>query len=511
MFQYQKFELIFHGEEPQGSWSVIDLQAVFTCEGTEKKVSGFYAGNGSYIVRYLPQRPGLVQWEVSGLFTASGQEECVSCENGIHHGLVKPSGTAMTYEDGTMCRPFGTTVYAMMHQSKELIAQTIETIKKSPFDKVRTCMFPKHYIFNENEPERFAFEKKDEGGFDFHRPCFAFWDAFEEMLQTLGDSGIEVDLILFHPYDWWGFSRMTREEYLPYLHYLLARFAAYSNVWWSLANEYDCMEAFKAEDWECIERFIAENDAYGHMLSCHHMLQNYDFSRTDITHCSIQGDVTNVEKYMERYHKPVLMDEFGYEGNIFCHWGHLSAFELVHRFWMCCVLGGYGTHGETFMDDKDILWWGKGGTLKGESPERIAFLKEIIRELPGALEPVPADFITAEKLEDMRKGLYQEEQTDFTRALLQRTPEEAARMIEGITKDTRIYTGHCGEKAYLAYYGRHCTAVGDLELPKDHTYRIEVIDVWEMTRKTILTGICGKVEFTLPGKEGIAVLAVAEN
>lgn len=510
MFQYQKFELSFHGEEPEGSWSVIDLQAVFTCGGVTRKVSGFYGGNGEYVIRYLPQETGLVQWTVTGLFNAYGQEECVPCEDGIHHGLVKPSGTALKYEDGTMCRPFGTTVYAMMHQSRKLIAQTIGTIKNSPFDKVRTCMFPKHYIFNENEPERFAFEIKEEG-FNFHRPCFAFWDAFEDMLQTLGDSGVEVDLILFHPYDCWGFSRMTKDEYLPYLHYLLARFTAYSNVWWSMANEYDCMDAFKKEDWECIEQFIHEQDVYGHMLSCHHMLENYDFSSKNITHCSIQGDVTQVEKYMERYQKPILMDEFGYEGNIFCHWGHLSAFELVHRFWTCCVLGGYGTHGETFMDDKDILWWGKGGTLKGETPEKIAFLKKIIRELPGALEPVSAAFISVEKFEDMRKGLYQEEQTDFTRALLSRTPEEAACIIEQITRDTRIYTGHCGEEAYLAYYGRHCTAAGELELPEKGAYRIEVIDIWEMTRKTILTGAHGKVKFALPGKEGVAVLAVAKN
>ena len=66
MFQYQKFELVFHGEEPAGSQSEIDLRAVFTCGGTEKEVSGFYAGNGTYIVRYLPQQTGLVQWRISG-------------------------------------------------------------------------------------------------------------------------------------------------------------------------------------------------------------------------------------------------------------------------------------------------------------------------------------------------------------------------------------------------------------------------------------------------------------
>ena len=511
MLQYQTFELTFHGKEPEGSWSEINLEAVFVCQGEEKKVSGFYAGNDTYMVRYLPQKTGLVQWKVSGLVTASGEEECVPCSDGIHHGLVKPAGTALMYEDGTSCRPFGTTVYAMMHQPKELIAQTIETLIHSPFDKVRTCMFPKHYVFNENEPELFAFEKNGEGGFDFHRPCMAFWEAFEQMIQTLGEHGIQVDLIVFHPYDCWGFSKMTREEYRPYLNYLTARFAAIPNVWWSLANEYDCMNAFTKEDWHWIDEFISQKDVYGHMLSCHHMLEHYDFSRETVTHCSIQGDVTAVEDFMNRYQKPVLMDEFGYEGNIFCHWGHLSGFEEVHRFWTCCVMGGYGTHGETFMNDTDTLWWGKGGTLAGESPARIGFLKEIINELPGPLEAVPARFLTVEKLVEIQNGAPMEEELgDFIRAVLRLPSEKWAGILEGLKNGTRIFTGHYKDEAYLAYYGRHCTAAGELDLPQSGEYRIDVIDVWEMTRRTILTGVNGKVEFALPGKEGMAVLAVKQ-
>ena len=101
----------------------------------------------------------------------------------------------------------------------------------------------------------------------------------------------------------------------------------------------------------------------------------------------------------------------------------------------------------------------------------------------------------------MRRGLHKDQQTDFTRALMEMPDEEAARMIESITRDTRIYTGHYKEEAYLAYYGRHCTAVGDLTLPDNGSYRVEVIDVWDMTRKTILTNVNGKVEFSLPGKD----------
>ena len=52
-----------------------------------------------------------------------------------------------------------------------------------------------------------------------------------------------------HPYDRWGFSIMNAEEDDLYWNYIVARFSAYRNVWWSLANEYDLMPAKKQADW----------------------------------------------------------------------------------------------------------------------------------------------------------------------------------------------------------------------------------------------------------------------
>jgi hypothetical protein len=73
---------------------------------------------------------------------------------------------------------------------------------------------------------------------------------------------------------------------------------------------------------------------------------------------------------------------------------------------------------------------------------------------------------------------------------------------------SREFIGCCGDKAFLQYYARHCTHKGKLNLPENGKYDVDVIDTWEMTRERILTGVSGKVEVTLPGKEGMAVLAV---
>jgi hypothetical protein len=51
------------------------------------------------------------------------------------------------------------------------------------------------------------------------------------------DLGIQADLILFHPYDHWGFAAMTQKECEDTLSYAARRLSAFPNLCWSLANE----------------------------------------------------------------------------------------------------------------------------------------------------------------------------------------------------------------------------------------------------------------------------------
>ena len=45
-----------------------------------------------------------------------------------------------------------------------------------------------------------------------------------------------------------------------YLKYVVARFAAYRNVWWSLANEYDLMQKKNPSDWDRYAEIVTESD-----------------------------------------------------------------------------------------------------------------------------------------------------------------------------------------------------------------------------------------------------------
>ena len=74
----------------------------------------------------------------------------------------KTEGNHFVYQDGSKYLPFGTTIYALAHQPETLIDQTIEALKQAPFNKVRHCVFPKHYDYNHNDPEFYPFEKKED-------------------------------------------------------------------------------------------------------------------------------------------------------------------------------------------------------------------------------------------------------------------------------------------------------------------------------------------------------------
>lgn len=511
MKQYEMFELVFQGSEPEGSHVSVNLEVTFEVllpDGTAERqeVKGFYAGNDTYKVRFYPKRAGTYSWktdtELSLTGPVNGEEICTQAA-ADGHGMVKAAGTHFEYEDGSYYYPFGTTIYALPHQERQLIHTTIETLAHESFNKVRFCVFPKHYDYNNNEPEFYPFEKDAKGNWDVDRPCFVYWEHLEEIIRQLSMLGIQSDLILFHPYDNWGFSSMTQEQNLIYLDYLIRRLGAMPDIWWSLANEFDLCFHKTMDDWYEMEQFVWENDPYGHLLSNHNCFSFYDFHREHITHCSMQSNqMIRATQWLKDYGKPIIYDECCYEGDLPQNWGNISGFELANRFWIACAQGAYATHGEVFLSDDEVLWWAKGGRLKGKSPERIAFLRKIIEELGAPLEPWEVNPMEGFDEEMIRQIL------DIPVAKL---PEQMPLdQQEAHLFTDAAFRGHIGERVFIQYLGIHCNSVLDWHLPENKSYKIEVIDIWEMTREEAMYGASGRFRIELPGKEGIAVLATQE-
>ncbi len=469
-------ELAFDGPDEGNPFTDVELTAeIAGPHGVRSTVGGFYDGSGVYRVRFLPDVDG--EWS----FVTNSNVRSLSEIDGVvpvsparaeDHGPVHVDRTYhFAHADGTRYLPVGTTVYAWTHQSEQLQERTLATLAASSFNKVRMCVFPKSYLFNTNEPAHFPFEGSLASGWDVTRLNPPYFQALESRIQDLSELGIQADLILFHAYDRWGFSTLDPRSDDRYVRYLVRRLSAYPSVWWSLANEYDLLHGKSVDDWERLARVIAENDPVRHLTSIHNCREFYDQSRPWITHCSIQRvDVyrtaENTDQWRQRWRKPVVIDECAYEGDIDQGWGNISGEELIRRAWEGAVRGGYVGHGETYLNDREELWWSKGGELVGGSPARFGFLRQIIAESPHqCLDPLPGEWDVA--------------------------------------------WGGDGDEYRLAYFGFGRPRFRTIQAPAGRRYTIDVIDTWAMTVHRLPGEHEGTFRVELPGRPYMAVRLIA--
>jgi hypothetical protein len=377
----------------------VEFAATFKSEGLEKRVVGFYDGDGTYRVRFMPDKSGTWHYtthsNVGELDGKTGEFDVGPPSKGNHGPVGVRNAFHFAYADGTPFRQLGTTCYAWTSQDENLQEQTLETLATSPFNKLRMCVFPKWYTWNQVDPPLYAFEGTP-NNWDYSRFNPVFFQHFERRVAQLRDLGIEADIILLHPYDEgrWGFDRMPDEVDDRYLQYIVSRLAAFRNVWWSLANEYDFMTEKQESDWDRMIQVVHDADPYGRLTSIHNGRVLYNHTNPLLTHASIQNGSAAEEAgravlYRDAYRKPIVFDEIKYEGDIPLRWGNLSPEEMVHRFWECIIAGTYPGHGECYLHPSDVLWWSKGGVLRGQSPARIAFLRDILSTSPPeGIDPI---------------------------------------------------------------------------------------------------------------------------
>jgi len=490
-----------------------DFGAEFQHSEHSVKVAGFYDGEGVFKVRFMPQIEG--EWtyttysDVRDLEGQQGRFACVAPSSDNHGPVGVVDSLRFAYADGTPYIPVGTTCYVWNLQGDELEEQTLRTLEQAPFNKMRMCVFPKRYTFNMNEPPSYPFPRKvtqsektsrtgePSNDWDFSRFNPDYFQHLEKRILDLQRRGIEADLILFHPYDSgaWGFDRMPAEVNDRYLKYLVARLASFRNLWWSFANEYDLFPERTMQDWDHYMQLVQQIDPYDHLRSIHNCMAFYDHTKPWVTHCSIQsGYVHRVPLWMKKYGKPIVIDECGYEGDIHMVWGDLSPEEMVLRFWIGFTLGGYVTHGETYVNPEEVLWWSKGGQLRGESVPRIAFLREIFEQAPAAgLTPIGRiDNETVNMLEGT-PGLF-DQSSDVDRIIAEgRWNVEAG--------------GYCGNDYFMFYFGMHQPGSRNFNLPPG-SFRIDVIDTWNMTLESVAENASGEVTVALPGRKYMAIRIV---
>jgi hypothetical protein len=471
--QWDRFEVALKHTYTGNSFMDVKLSATFTSKDSTYIIDGFYDGDNTFKIRFMPEKTGSWQYvtksNVPQFNNKKGWFDCVKAI-GNNHGIVRVSNMySFKYADGKDYYPVGTTSYAWNHMGRQLQETTLQTLKTSSFNKVRMCVFPKNYDLVKEEPEIYPFvaigiekgpDGKERKTWDFTTFNPAFFTVLEKQIDELNKIGIEADLILFHPYDKgrWGFDSLSMDVNIRYIKYITARLGAFRNVWWSVANEWDLVKYKSHDEWITLSKTVAASDPYHHLLSIHGSTAKYiEYWLPYFTHVSIQDEspVLNwgaASILRNAYYKPVIYDEVGYEGNLKSRWGRYSGEEMTYLMWMGIIGGTYVTHGESYMfkDATDTIFWAKGGTFKGTSWKRAGFLKKILEESPGPLEP--AD----------------------------------------ISRD--FYTATAGKGYYIVYFGKEMNENWFFNLPVKNAkfekpkpgmrYKVEVIDTWDMTVET---------------------------
>jgi len=224
--QWNVYEISFSGPSEGNPYMDITLEAVFKTENKTVSVPGFYDGNGMYRIRFSPDKQGEWTWETNSnseeLANKSGEFICIAPAVNNHGPLKIVNTFYLEYADNTPFYAVGTTAYQWTSVKQSIQEKTLETLAGAPFNKIRMCVFPKSYRYgNDTEPWMYPYKREGEHN-DFTKPNYEFFQNFDQRVKQLLELEIQADVILFHPYDSWGYSEMGKEMNEKYVRYMIS-------------------------------------------------------------------------------------------------------------------------------------------------------------------------------------------------------------------------------------------------------------------------------------------------
>ena len=127
----------------------VTLTAAFTCEAGTKTVEGFYDGDDTWVIRFMPEHLGTYSFQTassdSALDRRTGSFVCIAPSVGNHGPVHVDKQYHFSYADGTPFFPLGTTGYGWTYRPEEVRTQTLTSYRKYGFNKIRMLLTPKHF------------------------------------------------------------------------------------------------------------------------------------------------------------------------------------------------------------------------------------------------------------------------------------------------------------------------------------------------------------------------------
>jgi hypothetical protein len=252
--------------------------------GKTNTIEGFYDGEDTWRLRFAPDEEGNWRYrlhcETAGIFQ-DGEFRCTA-PRGRGFIRVHPQNPyAFAYADGEPFFPMGDTCYGLYDDSPitpALRREYLDTRRHQRFNFVRMSVGHSE-ARAAADPAFWAW-----GGTptkpDFDRFNPIFFRGLDGLFRDLQASGMNVELLLLNFYrrPFTDTSQWTPARERLWIHYVLARYAAFNNVFlWTLANEYEThpdgqyrLDRPGDVEWaKAIARLVKQLDPYRHPVTVH--------------------------------------------------------------------------------------------------------------------------------------------------------------------------------------------------------------------------------------------------
>jgi hypothetical protein len=344
------------------------VTATFTGPGGQQKtVAGFWDDANTFKIRFTPTAEGrwtyLTRSTDAGLNGKRGEITCTAPTPGTH-GFIRRDPAHpyhFIHDDGTRYFLLGTTYYGLVSAALagEGWKAAVDSCARYGITKIR---FRVNVKICENAVSPNPCSSVYGADHDHLNP--AHLRAVDRVVQYLGERGIAADFLVFDSQEkFYG----TDAQDLRYLRHVLARYAAYPNVFWCLTNEFQRVPNKPREFWNTAGTLVQAEDPYfadgerRRLLSIHPFGGQSNGAQFQFhdepwpTHAILQAgrfvpaDTLNLITLRNRGHqRPIVNDEFGYFDDDIREWGNGGYTRAVHRnaLWGTYLAGGYATVGD---------------------------------------------------------------------------------------------------------------------------------------------------------------------
>ncbi len=408
------------GAPPAGANPFTDavVYAEFAREGEQPvRVDGFCDSIDGRLfrVRFMPSKPGKYRCQVvyRRERLAHGADYPVTVRAGTRPGPVRvdPAHPFHFIREGTAAHWFwnATTTYQLLAWDDAAIDAALERLAALGVNRIRVALCGRTKDGGRwNEPlvrptREFKFkmepwlaarpENREDPGYDVRRFNLEFFRKADRMLRRARERDIVVSLVFYvdgadKGVDPFGKAGMGGADEQRYYRYVVARFAAFPNVMWDVANEY---RLFRDDAWaEKMGALVKACDPYDHLTSTHGhgdfrfrtspwadfaMYQSWDEGGGYAYMLKNRRDQAAAGRPM-----PQVNEEYGYEDHYPTGWGGARTWPARNAdsrrrlAWEMTMAGGYQTTGERANDGTGAGPDTGGGWVNGRGNEQMTML-----------------------------------------------------------------------------------------------------------------------------------------